>query len=71
MYSTRLLFLGCDRNLKNFVGAADVLPYVDSDLKKIAARVIEQAKEICTSRSVILVSVLVKKLINLFFFLIC
>ncbi|XP_052192054.1 universal stress protein PHOS34 [Diospyros lotus] len=33
-------------------GAADVLPYVDSDLKKIAARVIEKAKEICLSKSV-------------------
>ncbi|KAK3021039.1 hypothetical protein RJ639_047286 [Escallonia herrerae] len=28
-------------------GAADVLPYVDADLKKIAARVVEKAKEIC------------------------
>lgn len=34
-------------------GAADVLPYVDSDLKKIAARVIERAKEICASKSVV------------------
>ncbi|TYK18129.1 universal stress protein A-like protein [Cucumis melo var. makuwa] len=33
-------------------GAAEVLPYVDSDLKKIAARVIEKAKEICLARSV-------------------
>ncbi|KAJ4824306.1 hypothetical protein Tsubulata_029367 [Turnera subulata] len=29
-----------------------VLPVVDSDLKKIAARVIETAKELCTSKSV-------------------
>nr|GMC94648.1 universal stress protein PHOS34 [Ipomoea batatas] len=29
-----------------------MLPYVDSDLKKIAARVIEQAKEICATKSV-------------------
>ncbi|KDP28148.1 hypothetical protein JCGZ_13919 [Jatropha curcas] len=33
-------------------GAAEVLPYVDSDLKRIAARVIERAKEICASKSV-------------------
>ncbi|KAL3517445.1 hypothetical protein ACH5RR_020034 [Cinchona calisaya] len=33
-------------------GAADVLPYVDSDLKKIAARVVESAKEICIAKSV-------------------
>ncbi|XP_065861335.1 universal stress protein PHOS34 [Euphorbia lathyris] len=33
-------------------GAAEVLPYVDSDLKRIAARVIDKAKEICTSKSV-------------------
>ncbi|CAI0440437.1 unnamed protein product [Linum tenue] len=28
-------------------GAAEVLPYVDSDLKKIAARVVDKAKQIC------------------------
>ncbi|CAI9105438.1 OLC1v1004363C1 [Oldenlandia corymbosa var. corymbosa] len=33
-------------------GAADVLPYVDSDLKKIAARVLESAKQICSSKLV-------------------
>ncbi|KAI3460809.1 hypothetical protein Pfo_017472 [Paulownia fortunei] len=33
-------------------GSADVLPYVDMDLRKIAARVLEKAKEICTARSV-------------------
>ncbi|XAR61331.1 hypothetical protein NMG60_11035006 [Bertholletia excelsa] len=33
-------------------GAADVLPYVDADLKKIAARVVEKAKEICLAKSV-------------------
>ncbi|KAL6968517.1 hypothetical protein U1Q18_034321 [Sarracenia purpurea var. burkii] len=33
-------------------GTADVLPYVDSDLKKIAARVTEKAKEFCISKSV-------------------
>ncbi|XP_022147488.1 universal stress protein PHOS34-like [Momordica charantia] len=33
-------------------GAAEVLPYVDSDLRKIAARVIEKAKAICADRSV-------------------
>ncbi|KAB1202974.1 Universal stress protein A-like protein [Morella rubra] len=33
-------------------GAADVLPFVEADLKKIAARIIEKAKEFCTSRSV-------------------
>ncbi|KVF41932.1 hypothetical protein Ccrd_026769 [Cynara cardunculus var. scolymus] len=33
-------------------GAADVFPFVDSDLKKIAARVVEKAKELCHSKSV-------------------
>uniref|UniRef100_A0A6M2F4X2 UspA domain-containing protein n=1 Tax=Populus davidiana TaxID=266767 RepID=A0A6M2F4X2_9ROSI len=33
-------------------GAAEVLPFVESDLKKIAARVIEKAKGTCTSKSV-------------------
>ncbi|XP_054803283.1 universal stress protein PHOS34-like isoform X1 [Prosopis cineraria] len=33
-------------------GAADALPVVDSDLRKIAARVVEKAKEICTNKSV-------------------
>ncbi len=33
-------------------GAADVLPYLDTDLKKIAARVVEKAREICRSKSV-------------------
>lgn len=33
-------------------GAADVLPYVEIDLKKIGARVLERAKETCTAKSV-------------------
>ncbi|XVF21965.1 hypothetical protein REPUB_Repub12eG0134100 [Reevesia pubescens] len=33
-------------------GAADVLPYVDADLRKIASRVVEKAKEFCLSKSV-------------------
>ncbi|XP_010931649.1 universal stress protein PHOS34 [Elaeis guineensis] len=33
-------------------GGVDVLPYVESDLKRIAARVIEKAKELCTANSV-------------------
>ncbi|KAJ8506868.1 hypothetical protein OPV22_007754 [Ensete ventricosum] len=33
-------------------GAADVLPFVESDLRKISLRVIEKAKEMCTSHSV-------------------
>nr|XP_043610756.1 universal stress protein PHOS34 [Erigeron canadensis] len=33
-------------------GVADVFPIVDSDLKKIAARVVERAKELCHSKSV-------------------
>ncbi|GMY16914.1 universal stress protein PHOS34 [Fagus crenata] len=35
------------------LGAAEVLPFVETDLKKIAARVVGKAKEICTSKSVI------------------
>uniref|UniRef100_A0A2P2M1A7 UspA domain-containing protein n=1 Tax=Rhizophora mucronata TaxID=61149 RepID=A0A2P2M1A7_RHIMU len=33
-------------------GVAEVLPYVDSDLRRTAARVIEKAKTICASKSV-------------------
>ncbi|GAB2213678.1 hypothetical protein Droror1_Dr00017991 [Drosera rotundifolia] len=33
-------------------GAAEVLPYVEADLKKIALRVAEKAKEFCVSKSV-------------------
>ncbi|KAH6766396.1 Adenine nucleotide alpha hydrolases-like superfamily protein [Perilla frutescens var. hirtella] len=33
-------------------GAAEVLPYVERDLKIIAARVVEKAKEICAAKSV-------------------
>ncbi|KAK3020830.1 hypothetical protein RJ639_045512 [Escallonia herrerae] len=33
-------------------GAADLLPYVDADLKKIAARVVEKTKEICNAKLV-------------------
>uniref|UniRef100_A0A803NQP6 UspA domain-containing protein n=1 Tax=Cannabis sativa TaxID=3483 RepID=A0A803NQP6_CANSA len=33
-------------------GAAEVLPFVDSDLRRIAARVVEKAKEVCASKSV-------------------
>ncbi|OIV91289.1 hypothetical protein TanjilG_01820 [Lupinus angustifolius] len=33
-------------------GAAEILPIVDSDLRKIAARVIESAKQICFDKSV-------------------
>ncbi|XP_011082474.1 universal stress protein PHOS34 [Sesamum indicum] len=33
-------------------GSAEVLPYVDLDLRKIAARVLEKAKEMCTAKSV-------------------
>nr|AGV40783.1 universal stress protein [Salicornia brachiata] len=33
-------------------GGSEVLPFVDTDLKKISARVIEKAKEMCHSKSV-------------------
>ncbi|CAK8572795.1 unnamed protein product [Lathyrus sativus] len=33
-------------------GAAEVLPIVDSDLKKIAARVVDSAKQLCIKKSV-------------------
>ena len=33
-------------------GLIDVLPTVDSDLKKIAARVLEKAREVCAAKSV-------------------
>ncbi|KAB5527438.1 hypothetical protein DKX38_021285 [Salix brachista] len=37
-------------------GAGEILPFVESDLKKTAARVVEKAKEICTSKSVYIIS---------------
>ncbi|KAF3953853.1 hypothetical protein ACB098_10G113800 [Castanea mollissima] len=33
-------------------GAAEVLPLVEADLKKIAARVVEKARELCSTKSV-------------------
>ncbi|XP_071724773.1 universal stress protein PHOS34-like [Rutidosis leptorrhynchoides] len=33
-------------------GAAEILPLVDADLKRIAARVLEKAKQICISKGV-------------------
>ncbi|KAI3409420.1 uncharacterized protein J3R85_019313 [Psidium guajava] len=33
-------------------GTAEVFPVVEADLKRRAARVVEKAKELCTSRSV-------------------
>ncbi|CAM8962502.1 unnamed protein product [Rhodiola kirilowii] len=33
-------------------GAVDVLPFIEADLKKVAARVLEKAKEICVSKQV-------------------
>ncbi|KAK1315541.1 hypothetical protein QJS10_CPA05g00416 [Acorus calamus] len=33
-------------------GSAEVLPFVEADLKKIASRVVEKAKELCVSKSV-------------------
>ncbi|XP_073292142.1 universal stress protein PHOS34 [Primulina huaijiensis] len=33
-------------------GTADVVPYVEADLKKIAGRVLEKAKEICSAQLV-------------------
>ncbi|KAM4119099.1 hypothetical protein ACJW30_03G034000 [Castanea mollissima] len=34
-------------------GAAEVLPLVDADLKKITARVVKKARELCSTKSVI------------------
>ncbi|GAB4829877.1 hypothetical protein Ancab_019523 [Ancistrocladus abbreviatus] len=33
-------------------GAVEVMPYVETDLKRVAARVVEKAKELCLSKSV-------------------
>lgn len=41
-----------------FVGAAEVLPLVEADLKKIAGRIVEKAKEICISKLVFLLLLL-------------
>ncbi|CAI8603781.1 unnamed protein product [Vicia faba] len=35
-----------------YAGAAEVLPIVDSDLRKIAARVVDSAKQLCVKKSV-------------------
>jgi hypothetical protein len=37
-----------------YAGAAEVLPIVDSDLRKIAARVADSAKQLCIKKSVII-----------------
>ncbi|KAL5804742.1 hypothetical protein ACOSQ3_031542 [Xanthoceras sorbifolium] len=42
-----------DRGNLGLARAAEVLPYVESDLKRTAARVVERAKEICTRKLVI------------------
>ncbi|XP_009586786.1 universal stress protein A-like protein [Nicotiana tomentosiformis] len=34
------------------LGSVEILPSLETDLKKIAARVVEKAKEICTAKSV-------------------
>ncbi|KAI4351393.1 hypothetical protein L6164_005762 [Bauhinia variegata] len=36
------------------LGVAQVLPIVDADLKRIASKVTEKAKEFCTTKSVII-----------------
>ncbi|KAK7392321.1 hypothetical protein VNO78_20755 [Psophocarpus tetragonolobus] len=35
-----------------FAGAAEILPIVDADLRKIGARVVETAKQLCFAKSV-------------------
>nr|POE73344.1 hypothetical protein CFP56_40669 [Quercus suber] len=35
------------------LGAAEVLPLVDADLKKIAAPVVEKARELCSTKLVV------------------
>ncbi|RZR74629.1 hypothetical protein BHM03_00039756 [Ensete ventricosum] len=62
IFLPRLWVLPLSRNYLRFdyfwtfvlstTGAADVLPFVESDLRKISLRVIEKAKEMCTSHSV-------------------
>ena len=47
--------------MKWIAGAAEVLPFVDIDLKKIAARVVDKAKEICATK---LVSILIIKYLS-------
>jgi hypothetical protein len=37
-----------------YVGAAEVLPIVEADLKRTATLVIDEVKEICTKRSVLI-----------------
>lgn len=44
----------CNNQLYVSAGAAEVLPIVEADLKKTASKVIEQAKELCTKASVII-----------------
>lgn len=51
------LFVSCFLIIVHFkgviVGAADILPIVDADLKRNATRIVEQAKELCMMKSVI------------------
>jgi hypothetical protein len=46
-----------------YAGAAEVLPIVDSDLRKIAARVADSAKQLCIKKSVI-ISIFVSFILN-------
>lgn len=39
-------------NLCVWLGTAEVIPYVDADLKHTAAKVVEKAKAICQTKSV-------------------
>ncbi|CAF2108286.1 BnaC08g14800D [Brassica napus] len=40
------------RNGKELAGTAEVVPYVDADLKHTAVKVVEKAKALCLSKSV-------------------
>uniref|UniRef100_A0A2P2M1B0 UspA domain-containing protein n=1 Tax=Rhizophora mucronata TaxID=61149 RepID=A0A2P2M1B0_RHIMU len=56
-YPFKLLLLHAKSTASSIVGlagpgAAEALPYVDSDLRRTAARIMEQAKKICASKSV-------------------
>ncbi|RWW35190.1 hypothetical protein BHE74_00005129 [Ensete ventricosum] len=48
-------------------GAADVLPFVESDLRKISSQVIEKAKDICAAHSVTSFLIRLNRTVFIFF----
>lgn len=53
LHSPTFLFNSIQNPSLVYVGAAEILPIVDSDLRKIATRVVDSARQLCIDKSVI------------------